>query len=847
MPRENSVMPFRPRSPASASLHSHRAVFTAARIAKVIALLAVLAFPISAPLNAGQPAPTPSKSVSGIYPHLATFNNEGECGTGAVVPWADRLWVISYAPHMPKGSSDKLYEITSDLRQIVRPESIGGTPANRFIHRESSQLFIGPYAIDARGTVRTIPYSTMYGRPTGVARHLSDSANKVYYATMEEGIYEVDVHSLAVRTLWLDEQLKDGGRHADLPGYHGKGFYSGQGRVIYANNGEHGKKAQLDPTVPSGVLAEWDGRADRWTIVRRNQFTEVTGPGGIAGNDRPATDPVWSIGWDHRSLILQVLDRGRWHAFRLPKASHCYDGAHGWNTEWPRIREIGEGDALLMTMHGMFWKFPKDFSASRSAGIAPRSTYLKVVGDFCRWGDRIVLGCDDSAKSEFLNKRRTKGDIAGPGQSQSNLWFLSPDQLDGFGAPIGRGALWLDEPVEAGTVSDPFLFSGFAKKGLHLAHTAPHTVRFELEIDRQGDGAWTRLMEVELPPQGGRWVAFERSQSGAWVRLRATQRTTGVTAFFHYAAEDRRGETADPRFDGLTKVGQKRSVGGLIKALGSNKRTLGLSLQTDATTGASGYYELDGELQLVPCTRSEEERQLRKQVAIPRDVVATDAASVLVIDDSGKRWRLPKGHAAFDGNGPLGTERIDREVCTERDLLNLHGTFYELPAENAGGFSKMRPISSHELRIHDYCSYRGMLIMTGIDPKAENSSHIVRSKDGKAAVWVGAVDDLWTLGKPRGKGGPLLDTPVSTGAPSDPYLFSGYDRKEVTLWHDAASTVRFDIEVDVSGAGHWLPWRSIEVPTGSKSVQVFPDELQAYWVRVKVGTACRASAIFEYR
>ena len=32
-------------------------------------------------------APT---SFSGIYPHLAYNNNEGECGTGAVVPWADK-------------------------------------------------------------------------------------------------------------------------------------------------------------------------------------------------------------------------------------------------------------------------------------------------------------------------------------------------------------------------------------------------------------------------------------------------------------------------------------------------------------------------------------------------------------------------------------------------------------------------------------------------------------------------------------------------------------------------------------------------------------------------------------
>ncbi|MDB6006099.1 MAG: hypothetical protein JWR15_3086, partial [Prosthecobacter sp.] len=55
------------------------------------------------PLAAAEPV-----SLSGIYPELAMFNNEGECGTGAVVPWADRLWVVTYAPHMPKGSSDKL-------------------------------------------------------------------------------------------------------------------------------------------------------------------------------------------------------------------------------------------------------------------------------------------------------------------------------------------------------------------------------------------------------------------------------------------------------------------------------------------------------------------------------------------------------------------------------------------------------------------------------------------------------------------------------------------------------------------------------------------------------------------
>ena len=60
--------------------------------------------------------PESPKSFSGVYPHLAYYNNEGECGTGAVVPWGDQLWVITYGPHLPNGSSDKLYEITSLIR-----------------------------------------------------------------------------------------------------------------------------------------------------------------------------------------------------------------------------------------------------------------------------------------------------------------------------------------------------------------------------------------------------------------------------------------------------------------------------------------------------------------------------------------------------------------------------------------------------------------------------------------------------------------------------------------------------------------------------------------------------------
>jgi hypothetical protein len=116
-------------------------------------LVAILGFGPPAPAGAADPRP----QFSGIYPHLAFFNNEAECGTGAVVPWAGRLWAITYGPHLPNGSSDKLYEIDDRLNVVVRPESVGGTHANRMIHAESQQLFIGPYAIGPDRAVRVIP------------------------------------------------------------------------------------------------------------------------------------------------------------------------------------------------------------------------------------------------------------------------------------------------------------------------------------------------------------------------------------------------------------------------------------------------------------------------------------------------------------------------------------------------------------------------------------------------------------------------------------------------------------------------------------------------------------------
>jgi glycerophosphoryl diester phosphodiesterase len=786
-------------------------------------------------------------SLSGIYPQLAMFNSENECGTGAVVPWADRLWVITYGPHLPKGSSDKLYEIDSALAQTIRPESVGGTPASRLIHSESGQLFIGPYAIDAERRVRVIPPSVMPGRLTGAARHLTDPAGKIYYATMEEGFYEVDVKTLAVKELYRDANSLPNHAGVLLPGYHGKGLYSGGGRLVYANNGELSSEAQRRPDIPSGVLAEWAGQD--WTVVRRNQFTEVTGPGGIEGN-KNATDPVWSVGWDHRSLILMLLDGGKWHAFRLPKASHSYDGAHGWNTEWPRIRDIGPaGQAdLLMTMHGTFWRFPQSFSAANTAGIAPRSNYLKVVGDFCRWQDRIVLGCDDTAKSEFLNKRKVKGTLAGPGRSQSNLWFVESGQLDRLGPVLGRGAVWLNDAVKAGEPSDPYLFAGYERRAAHLAHSGDTPVKFTIEVDRDGNGTWQPLRDVTVPPRGSSWVDFAAGGAGQWIRLRTDRDSPGATAFFQYSNADPRTSEADAIFAGLATPMHETYHAGLLRARGDERNTLSLAAAAveHGKIRAEGYYEMDADLVLRRVENAKDHAWLKENAAVPAGVLEVDAASVLVTDDAGRRWRLPKGDAALGQRSPVPS-RVAREVCTERDLLNAHGTFYELPAENAGGFARLRPIATHNQRITDYASWRGLLVLSGLvaEPPRDNP-HVIRSDDGLAAVWVGAVDDLWKLGKPVGQGGPWKDTAVRAGEPSDPYLLTGYDKKALTLSHDAKEPVTIRVEIDVSGTGLWQPMQEFVVPAGRELRHDFPAAYAAYWLRVIASRDCRATAWLVY-
>ena len=771
------------------------------------------------------------QSFSGIYPHLAMYNSKNECGVGAVVRWADRTWVITYAPHFPGGSDDGLYEIDDALNVVRRPESIGGTPANRMIHTESGQLNIGPYFIDDTRNVRTIPYSTMRGRHTGTARHLFDPANTLYIATMEEGLYEVDVHTLAVTELFANTDPDA----PWLPGDHGKGLYTAQGRVYYSNNGEANQSG--DPIAPTGVLGSYIGFGNNWSVVDRRQHVEITGPGHIYGNP-PGDDRLWSTGWDHKSVVLMLLDGEGWKTYRLPKGSYTYDPRHGWYTEWPRIRPA-DGDRWLMNMHGLFWDFPETFSDEDTAGLRPLSTYLKILSDWEMHPDgRIMFGTNDGS--------RLDGVLAG--QSNCNLWFVEPDQMTEFGPREGWGGPWINDQVSAGTPSEPYQFAGFDHRVLHITHDQASPVSFELETDA-GNGIWTTLGTVTVPASGYAFEIIDPAAAGEWIRVTASA-DCEATAYFHYGDAEPRSVEADPMFDSLVRVDSGDPfTAGIVRTRGGD---LGHTMQgslsiASAADGASErvYHEIEADMSLDTIEDETSQAWMESNAGITGPGFSTDPASVVITDGS-DRYRVPRGHAAYDEPTPGGWPRGVRPIVTERDQFNCHGTFYELPKNSAGKYERMRPVGTHNMMITDYASWRGMLVLTGVRAGTATGGHVVSAGGGDEALWFGAIDDLWKLGKPRGYGGPWLDTEVVPGQPSDQYLMTGYDQKRVELWHDAESAVEVTIQVQFDYHSGWQDYATLSVEPDERLEHVFPEGYSAHWVRTVCDTACTASAQFYY-
>ena len=154
---------------------------------------------------------------------------------------------------------------------------------------------------------------------------------------------------------------------------------------------------------------------------------------------------------------------------------------------------------------------------------------------------------------------------------------------------------------------------------------------------------------------------------------------------------------------------------------------------------------------------------MQQNLAPPAGVLSTDAASVLFIDDAGRRWRLPKGDVAFDS--PATTVRVSREVSNRTRSLQRPRHLLRTARQQR---RRLRHAAPHR---HAQPGYRRLLLLARAAGPQRGLQHPHRHHphrpfpDARAALWLGVFDDLWQLGKPRGDGGPWLNTPPSRPAP----------------------------------------------------------------------------------
>jgi hypothetical protein len=420
-----------------------------------------------------------------------------ESGVGALLPWADALWAVTYNSHKAStGSGLGLYRIEESLK-AERVHVHNGTHANRMVHRESNQAFIGPYAIDMKGNWRVIePF--LDHRLTATMRHLTDPAGRVYFLTMEGLLFELDVATLKP-TLLAD--LVKQFAIKDRP--HFKGGFTGQKRVVVANNGFY-----KFGDVHAGLF-EWDGR--QWRAISRKPHMDCAGREDM-GNT------VFCTGWDESSVLFWALVNGQWQRYRLPKASHAFD--HAWQTEWMRIREL-ETEHFMVDIVGMFYEMQPIAFENAIWGVKPVCQHLRTIPDYCGFRGMLALGGNENTPNRDAN--------VASGQPQSGIWFGKTDDLWSFGRPAGWGGPWRRTAVRKGQASDPFLMTGFDKKVLHLE--TDQAVSIEIQVDFLGQGTWGRYETLYVT--GYRYHVFPPGFSAHWVRL-VPQKDWVASAEFMY-------------------------------------------------------------------------------------------------------------------------------------------------------------------------------------------------------------------------------------------------------------------------------------------------------------------------
>ena len=338
-----------------------------------------------------------------------------------------------------------------------------------------------------------------------------------------------------------------------------------------------------------------------------------------------------------------------------------------------------------MDMHGMFFNFPKDFTSQNCGGLEPIGSHIRYIPDFCFWNGKVVLATDEAS-------------IQGNplvGQPQSNLWFGDFEDLKSWGPRNAAGSIYMDDRVEVGVPSDPFLINGFPQRIVHLVSDRP--VTFSLEVDRKGNGKFEEYKKIKT----GDYTShiFPKDFKGQWIRI-VTDKTCNASVSFQFSDDSYRSSAQEDKlFQSIADYDEANPNSALLFPNAHNRHLSVLSSDGNAYDFDHVTFKFD-RLNKEPIASKcispeaskrwgpkELEKTLREFLK-PKMEFSVDEASVILISkenrsivgQKGNRTvlRLPKGPSVYDNSLSFGHPRMHREVESERMLANIPVSYTHL-------------------------------------------------------------------------------------------------------------------------------------------------------------------------
>ena len=381
-----------------------------------------------------------------------------ECGIGALMPWADKLWITTYPDENGNGGGMGLWSLDEDGNMVLVSET-NGTHAGRAC--SGDYAFIGEHKIHRDGTVIRMTGFGADVRITAWAKvpgQTPDSNGNVwvYALGMDGSIFRVK--DSASPTVTFVGNAAAGLGIVGQP--HFKAMWGTPKRLYVVSNINFpdGRAGYLDLTTLGGTLA--------WTRLDTGVATgasHIEVAGSYDGNGH-----VFALGQDQWTGFLHLIhgnDAGPARRFLIPLASR--QQVKGWQQEWMRIRQADTTERYLMDFHGCYYALSPfldstDGNDSQTTGF-PRlealGMHTRTTTDFAVFDGKLWLG-SNSSSTQSSNK------YPNAGQSASILWSVaSVDELLSMTRkPRASGAFYWQKAIPAATESEPMLARGYDKK-----------------------------------------------------------------------------------------------------------------------------------------------------------------------------------------------------------------------------------------------------------------------------------------------------------------------------------------------------------------------------------------------